>query len=104
MMAIIGDRGHCGPRLRPEIEITAGADDALAAGDRTDMALAHRAHRHHDTLLALGETRLVGMRSNAWIHERCGGITIFVHEIGAAHTTRSEEGRDGDKRVSQCRN
>ncbi len=83
MMAIVGDRGHRGPRLRPEAEIAVGADDALAECDRADMPLAHRAHRHDEAQLVAPEPALVGVQHDAGIHQCGGGIAIFVAEIGA---------------------
>ena len=55
----------------------------LAEGDRADVALAHRAQRHQDPDGVPVEAALVGMRHDAGVHQRRGGIAIFVAEIGA---------------------
>src|SRR3546814_965871 len=60
-----------------------GARDALAKRDRADMPLPHRAHRHDEAQLVAVEPALVGMQDDAVVHQRRGGIAIFVAEIGA---------------------
>ena len=50
------------------------------------MPLAHGAKAHHETAAAALEARLVGMRHDGRVHQRGGGIGIFVTEIGADQT------------------
>lgn len=57
-------------------------DDAFAEGDRGDVPLPHRAQAHQNALRSGGHPRLVEMRHRARVHQRGGGIAIFVAEIG----------------------
>ena len=69
-------------RLGRQLEMRAGTEDALAERDRRDVPLPHRAQRHRDPGRAWRETALIGMRDDAGIHQRGGGIAVLVAEIG----------------------
>lgn len=74
-------------RLGREAQLVLVVDDAFAEGDRGDMPLTHRAHRHQDTLRPRLDAGLVEMRHRRRIHQRGRGITVFVAEIGADQLT-----------------
>ena len=69
--------------LRPQLEPAVALDDALAKGDRADVPLPHRAHRHDEAHRPAREARLVGVEDDAGVHQRRRGIAVFVAEIGA---------------------
>src|SRR5690348_16024216 len=70
-------------RFRHQLYRGAWPDNALTEGDRRDMPLAHRPQRHRDTHRPARQAALVRMRYHARVHQRGGGIAIFVTEIGA---------------------
>ena len=70
-------------RLGRQAQLVLIVDDAFAERDRGDVPLAHRPHRHQDALRPRLDTGLVEMRHRRRIHQRGGGIAVFVAEIGA---------------------
>ncbi len=66
--------------LGHQLEHRAGAENPLAEGDRGDMPLPHRAQRHDDADRAVAETRLIGVRHDAGVHQRGGGVAVFMAE------------------------
>ena len=77
-------RGGRERRLRHQLELARGGDHALAERDRAEMWPSPTARSDMTMRTApFLMPALVGMGNDARVHQRRGGIAIFVAEIGA---------------------
>ena len=79
---MVKQRSSSEQRLRMQLQVTPFGDDCLTKCNRRNMPLTHRAQRKHDPDASLLQARLVRVTNNGRVHQRCGGVAIFMAEIG----------------------